>query len=67
MAKKRLISKLKHPSEVPLPWRFQRGALRIIVQARTWFEARERAMLVFTQNNEGIEPSDVVLLENPYD
>jgi len=60
-------SKLKHPSDTPLPWRFERGALRIIIRAKTWFEAWEQARLVYTQNNGGIEPQDIRLIENPYD
>ncbi len=65
--KKRIESKLQHPSETPLEWRFRHRELRIIVRARTWFEARERALLVFTQNNGGVEPHDMICTENPYD
>jgi len=59
-------STLKHPSDIPLEWRFKRGALYVIVRACTWFQAREQAYLVFTQNNNGVEPNDIELVRNPY-
>jgi hypothetical protein len=60
-------STLKTPSDAPLEWKFRCGALKVIIRARSWFEARERALLVFTQNNNGIQPEHIELIENPYE